>query len=104
MLCRDGWCVCASRIAERLMRQFVGKAGKIAITASVIDEKNNNFFVTIREQGFDRFVREQYPKIEIVALMKIINGTYGADEGEMYYKGEKIGSHSAQDTPKMGIG
>ena len=36
-------------------------------------------------------------------LMKIINGTYVADEGEMYYKGQKIGPHSVQDTLKMGI-
>lgn len=36
-------------------------------------------------------------------LMKIINGTYVADEGEMIYKGEKIGPHTVQDTLKMGI-
>ena len=36
-------------------------------------------------------------------LMKIINGTYVADEGEMYYKGEKIGAHTVTDTLKMGI-
>lgn len=36
-------------------------------------------------------------------LMKIINGTYVADEGDMYYKGEKIGPHTVTDTLKMGI-
>ena len=36
-------------------------------------------------------------------LMKIINGTYVADEGEMYFKGQKVGVHSVQDTLKMGI-
>ena len=36
-------------------------------------------------------------------LMKIINGTYVADEGEMIFKGETIGSHSVQDTMQMGI-
>lgn len=36
-------------------------------------------------------------------LMKIINGTYVADEGEMYYKGEQIGSHTVTDTLHMGI-
>ncbi|MGN1014841.1 MAG: sugar ABC transporter ATP-binding protein [Butyricicoccus sp.] len=36
-------------------------------------------------------------------LMKVINGTYVADEGEMYYKGEKIGPHTVQDTLEMGI-
>ena len=36
-------------------------------------------------------------------LMKIINGTYVADEGEMYYKGKQIGPHTVQDTINMGI-
>lgn len=36
-------------------------------------------------------------------LMKVINGTYVPDEGEMYYKGEKVGAHSVDDTIKMGI-
>ena len=36
-------------------------------------------------------------------LMKIINGTYVADEGEMYYKGQKIGPHTVTDTLEMGI-
>lgn len=36
-------------------------------------------------------------------LMKVINGTYQADEGEMYYEGSLVGKHSVQDTMKMGI-
>lgn len=36
-------------------------------------------------------------------LMKVINGTYEADEGEMYFEGEVIGKHSVQDTMQMGI-
>ncbi len=36
-------------------------------------------------------------------LMKVINGTYVADSGEMYYKGEKVGFHTVQDTLNMGI-
>ncbi|MFV0362531.1 MAG: sugar ABC transporter ATP-binding protein [Suipraeoptans sp.] len=36
-------------------------------------------------------------------LMKVINGTYEADSGEMYFEGELIGKHSVQDTMKMGI-
>ncbi len=36
-------------------------------------------------------------------LMKIINGTYVADEGEMFFNGKKIGSHTVQDTLNMGI-
>jgi len=36
-------------------------------------------------------------------LMKVINGTHEADGGEMYFKGQRIGKHSIQDTIKMGI-
>lgn len=36
-------------------------------------------------------------------LMKVINGTYTADEGEMYFEGSLVGRHSVQDTMKMGI-
>ena len=36
-------------------------------------------------------------------LMKIINGTYVADEGTMIYKGQQIGPHTVTDTLKMGI-
>lgn len=36
-------------------------------------------------------------------LMKCINGTYTADEGEMYFKGEKVGPHTVKDTLEMGI-
>ena len=36
-------------------------------------------------------------------LMKIINGTYVADEGEMIYKGEHVGARSVRDSLNMGI-
>ncbi len=36
-------------------------------------------------------------------LMKIINGTYVADEGEMIYKGEQVGARSVKDSLNMGI-
>ncbi len=36
-------------------------------------------------------------------LMKIINGTYVADEGTMIYQGRQIGPHTVTDTLKMGI-
>ena len=35
--------------------------------------------------------------------MKIINGTYVADEGEMIYKGEHVGARSVKDSLNMGI-
>lgn len=36
-------------------------------------------------------------------LMKIINGTYVADAGEMYYKGQKVAARTVQDSLNMGI-
>lgn len=36
-------------------------------------------------------------------LMKTINGTYEADEGEMYFEGKLVGKHTVQDTVNMGI-
>ena len=36
-------------------------------------------------------------------LMKTINGTYVADEGEMFFKGQPVGKHTVEDTIKMGI-
>ncbi|MGC4018089.1 MAG: sugar ABC transporter ATP-binding protein [Muricomes sp.] len=36
-------------------------------------------------------------------LMKVINGTYIADGGKMFFKGEEIGPHDVQETIKMGI-
>ena len=36
-------------------------------------------------------------------LMKIINGTYVADEGEMIYKGQPVGARTVQDSLNMGI-
>lgn len=36
-------------------------------------------------------------------LMKIINGSYVADEGEMYFEGQAVGRHTIQDTMQLGI-
>lgn len=36
-------------------------------------------------------------------LMKVINGSIMANEGEMYFRGEKIGKHTIEDAMKMGI-
>lgn len=36
-------------------------------------------------------------------LMKVINGSYVADEGEMFFEGKQVSKHTIQDTMKMGI-
>ncbi len=56
----------ASRIAGRLMGQFLGGKGKVAIVSSAVDSENNNYHVSVREQGFTEFLKKQYPLIEIV--------------------------------------
>lgn len=56
----------ASRIAGRLMGQFLGGKGKVAVISSAIDSENNNYYVSMREQGFTEFLKAQYPRIEIV--------------------------------------
>lgn len=65
----------ASRVAGRLMGQFLGGAGQLAIVSSAIDEENNNYFVAIRERGFLEFVRRHYPGIEVVACLESFEDT-----------------------------
>ena len=60
----------ASRIAGRLMGQFLGGKGKVAVISSAISSENNNYYVSIREQGFTEFIKQTYPKIELEALIE----------------------------------
>lgn len=60
----------ASRVAGRLMGQFLGGEGDIAIISSAIATENNNYFVTIREQGFRKFMAQTYPKARIVECVE----------------------------------
>lgn len=56
----------ASRIAGRLMGQFLNGQGKVAVVSSAISSENNNYGVSVREQGFTAFVAATYPEIEII--------------------------------------
>lgn len=60
----------ASRVAGRLMGQLTGGEGEIAIISSAIATENNNYFVAMREQGFRRFIEENYPGIRIVECIE----------------------------------
>lgn len=60
----------ASCIAGRLMGQFLDGTGEIAVISSSIDSENNNYFVTIREQGFRQFIQKDYPDIRIVECVE----------------------------------
>lgn len=59
-----------SCIAGRLMGQFLDGVGEIAVISSSIDSENNNYFVTIREQGFCQFIQRNYPDVRIVECVE----------------------------------
>ena len=59
----------AARIAGRLMGQFLGGKGKIAVVSSAVSSENNNYCVLMREVGFLEFIRNTYPDIEIAACI-----------------------------------
>ena len=56
----------ASRVAGRLLGQFLGGRGKAAVVTSSIANENNDFYVHVREQGVGQFLAAHYPDIEIV--------------------------------------
>ena len=60
---QDG--VRASRIAGRLVGQFLNGHGDIAVISSAVAAENNNYFVTIRDVNFRQFIREVYPNLRI---------------------------------------
>lgn len=60
----------ASRVAGRLMGEFLRGRGQLAIVSSAIAEVNNNYGVTTREQVFTGFLRQEYPEIEIAARLE----------------------------------
>ena len=60
----------ASRIAGRLVGQFLDGKGDIAIISSAIAEENNNYFVTIRDVNFRKFIRKAYPELNIVECIE----------------------------------
>lgn len=60
----------ASRVAGRLMGQFLDGRGDLAIISSSIDTENNNYFVAMREQGFAQFIAETFPNIRVTARIE----------------------------------
>lgn len=56
----------ASRIAARLMGEFLRGEGQVAVISSAIAEENNNADVSFREAGFIEYINKIYPEIEIV--------------------------------------
>ncbi len=60
----------AARVAGRLMGEFLGGQGKVAVVTSSIDSEHNNYYVRVREQEFITFLRNEYPNIEIVEWLE----------------------------------
>ena len=59
----------AARIAGRLMGQFLGGTGKIAVVSSAVASENNNYYVQIRENEFADFIHREYPDMKIVTTV-----------------------------------
>ena len=59
----------AARIAGRLMGQFLGGRGKIAVVSSAVASENNNYYVRIRENEFADFIHREYPDMKIVTTV-----------------------------------
>lgn len=65
----------ASRIAARLMGEFLRGKGQVAVISSAIAEENNNADVSIRETGFIEYMNQIYPEIEIVERIESFEDT-----------------------------
>lgn len=60
----------ASRVAGRLMGEFLRGSGQLAVISSAIAEENNNYGVATRQQGFTDFIQKEFPGIEIVTCLE----------------------------------
>ncbi|MGE4549032.1 MAG: LacI family DNA-binding transcriptional regulator [Intestinibacillus sp.] len=65
---QDG--VRAARVAGRLMGEFMGGCGKIAVVTSSSAKEHNSYYVRIREQEFTAFLQIEYPRIEVVERLE----------------------------------
>ena len=81
----------ASRIAGRLMGQFLNGNGKIAIISSAIETENNNYYVQMREQGFTDFLKVEYPQIEIVSRVESFENPQITYEKTVQLLAEQVG-------------
>lgn len=53
----------ASRVAGRMMGEFLGGCGELAVITSARSTLNNNYFLHVREVGFSAYLREYFPRI-----------------------------------------
>lgn len=60
----------AASVAGRLIGEFLGGQGRIAIVTSSIDSENNNYYVRVRETEFIAFLKREYPAIKIAARIE----------------------------------
>ncbi len=56
----------ASRIAGRIMGEFLGGAGEIAVITSTSAMRTGTYFLKVRETGFQGYMAENFPGIHIV--------------------------------------
>ncbi len=56
----------ASRIAGRILGEFLGGAGEIAVITSTSAMRTGTYFLKVRETGFQGYMAENFPGIHIV--------------------------------------
>ena len=56
----------ASRIAGRIMGEFLGGAGEIAVITSTSAMRAGTYFLKVREKGFADYIQTHFPDIHIV--------------------------------------
>ncbi|MGM9612133.1 MAG: LacI family DNA-binding transcriptional regulator [Butyricicoccus sp.] len=56
----------ASRIAGRIMGEFLGGAGEIAVITSTSAMRAGTYFLKVREKGFVAYIQDNFPDIHIV--------------------------------------
>ena len=56
----------ASRIAGRIMGEFLGGAGEIAVITRTSAMRTGTYFLKVRETGFQGYMAENFPGIHIV--------------------------------------
>lgn len=59
----------ASRIAGRILGEFLGGRGEIAVIASTSAMRAGTYFLKVRESGFLRYMQEHFPEIHVAECL-----------------------------------
>lgn len=59
----------ASRVAGRILGEFLGGAGEIAVITSISTMRAGTYFLQVREKGFLSYMKANFPEIRIVEIV-----------------------------------